>query len=88
MGCPVVATTGGAVPEVCGDAAIYADPHDMEAWTKALRQIAGDEALRADLADRAGTRAALFMWQLTAQQLLDALSASDDLADVDRVQNG
>jgi glycosyltransferase involved in cell wall biosynthesis len=79
MGCPVVATTGGAVPEVCGDAAIYADPHDMHAWTMALRRIAGDETLRADLADRAGTRAALFTWQLTAQQLLDALTASDDL---------
>lgn len=78
MGCPVIATTGGAVPEVCGDAAIYADPHDVEAWIQALRQIAGDEALRADLAHRAGARAASFTWQLTAQQLLDALSASEN----------
>lgn len=77
MGCPVVATTGGAVPEVCGDAALYADPRDVQAWSEALRRIASDPALRADLARRAGERAALFTWQHTAQQLLSTLSALD-----------
>ncbi|MCG7349499.1 glycosyltransferase family 4 protein [Sphingomonas sp. ACRSK] len=75
MGCPVMATTGGAVPEVCGDAALYADPRDVQAWSETLRRIATDGPLRADLARRARERAALFTWQGAAQQLLNALSA-------------
>lgn len=77
MGCPVVATTGGAVPEVCGDAAIYADPQDLQAWSEAICRIASEPALRATLARRARERAALFTWHATAQQLLNALSAAD-----------
>jgi len=73
MGCPVVATTGGAVPEVCGDAALYADPRDRAAWSDGLRRIVEDRALRAQLAARAGERAAMFTWQETARQVLDAV---------------
>lgn len=80
MGCPVVATTGGAVPEVCGDAAIYADPHDRAAWTEALRRIASEPALRAQLAERAGARARLFTWRETARQVVEALAEHDTAA--------
>jgi glycosyltransferase involved in cell wall biosynthesis len=76
-GCPVVATTGGAVPEICGDAALYADPHDAGAWTEALRRIAGDGALRDELAAKAKARAATFRWEDTARQVLDVLAALD-----------
>lgn len=76
-GCPVVATTGGAVPEVCGDAALYADPHDPAAWSAALRRIATDPALRDDLAIRARERAKLFTWEGTARQVLAALAEQD-----------
>lgn len=80
-GCPVVATTGGAVPEVCGDAAIYADPLDVDAWTQALRRIAFDAALREDLAHRARARAHTFRWSDTARQMLEVLVASESAAD-------
>jgi glycosyltransferase involved in cell wall biosynthesis len=77
MGCPVVATTGGAVPEVCGDAAIYADPLDPRAWRDALRTIVTDGDLRADLGRRATARAGLFLWRDAAVQMLDALAEQD-----------
>lgn len=76
-GCPVVATTGGAVPEVCGDAALYADPLDRDAWRDALRTIVADQALRADLAQRARLRSAGFVWQETARQMLAVLARCD-----------
>lgn len=73
MGCPVVATTGGAVPEVCGDAALYADPADRDAWSRALRRIVEEAPLRAELAQRARARAALFTWRDAARQVLAAI---------------
>jgi glycosyltransferase involved in cell wall biosynthesis len=74
FGCPVVATTGGAVPEVCGDAAIYADPRDTAAWTRALRRIVHEPALRDTLAERARARAASFTWAAAADRMLEVLS--------------
>lgn len=72
-GCPVVATTGGAVPEICGDAAIYADPLDKEAWRTALQRITKDATLRGELSERATRRAAQFRWADTACEMLAVL---------------
>jgi glycosyltransferase involved in cell wall biosynthesis len=77
MGCPVVATTGGAVPEVCGDAAVYADPLDRDTWRDALRTMVGDAALRVDLAQRGKARASLFTWREAAHRMLAALAERD-----------
>ena len=77
MSCPVIATTGGAVPEVCGDAALYADPLDRSAWREALSQVVTDAGLRADLARRATARAGLFTWREAARQVLEVLAGQD-----------
>ncbi len=77
MGCPVVATTGGAVPEICGDAALYADPLDRTAWRNALRTVVHDPALRTELSRRARARAAGYNWSNTARQLLAVLAEHD-----------
>lgn len=76
-GCPVVATTGGAVPETCGGAALYADPTSLAAWRDALRRIVEDEPLRSDLALRGRARAGEFRWRSAAHQLLGTLAAID-----------
>ena len=76
-GCPVVATTGGAVPEVCGDAACYADPLDTAAWTTALCRVVLDENFRTDLARRSLERAAGFTWAHAARQVLADLAGRD-----------
>jgi glycosyltransferase involved in cell wall biosynthesis len=71
-GTPVVAAARGALPEVCGDAAVYADPDDPPAITAALRGAIGDAGLRA-----AGLRrAAAFSWDRTAREV-DALLHAD-----------
>lgn len=74
VGCPVIATTGGAVPETCGDAALYADPLDRNAWTQALQRVVGDPDLRMSMAAKARARAAEFTWAGAARHLLDDLA--------------
>ncbi|WP_186393061.1 MULTISPECIES: glycosyltransferase family 1 protein [unclassified Pannonibacter] len=72
-GCPVIATTGGAVPEVCGDAVIYADPDDTDAWTEALTEIAANSQLRFNLIERGYIRAKRYNWIAAAETVLRAV---------------
>ena len=65
-GTPVVAADAAALPETCGDAALYADPQDPAALADAI-----DEALDPPTAQRlreAGRRRAeRFAWDRTAR---------------------
>lgn len=76
-GCPVIATTGGAVPEVCGDAVLYADPNEPAQWIAAMEMLCSDEHLRADLSQRGRERAAHFTWARAADKILDAILAAE-----------
>lgn len=69
-GCPVAASRAASMPEVCGDAALYFDPHDEADMAQALRRLADDAALRADLRERGLRRAAAFGWDATAGALV------------------
>lgn len=75
VGCPVIATTAGAVPEVCGDAAHYADPLRPDDWTQALERLAADDGLRRDLRQRGLARAATYRWATAAESLIGHLAA-------------
>jgi glycosyltransferase involved in cell wall biosynthesis len=67
-GVPVVASNRGALPEVCGNAAILVDPTDRTGLADAILAAVGDERLRA-----AGlARARSFTWERTARET-DAL---------------
>ena len=72
-GCPVIATTGGAVPEICGTAALFVDPADQPGWTAALERIAQDETLRNDLRRNGKTQAAPYTWDAAATALMREL---------------
>jgi glycosyltransferase involved in cell wall biosynthesis len=68
-GTPVVAADIGALREVCGAAALLADPHDPEALADAVRRLAEDAELRTGLVDAGRERAASFTWRRTAEGL-------------------
>ncbi|MBV1916794.1 MAG: glycosyltransferase family 4 protein [Sphingomonadaceae bacterium] len=72
-GCPVIATTGGAVPEVCGDAALYADPRDASQWAAAMEQVTLSADLRSGLKSKGLVRAGQFEWSRAARELVDTL---------------
>ena len=74
-GCPVIASDAAAIPEVCGDAAVYFNPYDVEAMAAALRWVAGDDALRNRLISAGRQRAEIFSWARSARCLLDAVTA-------------
>src|SRR5208283_616126 len=48
-GCPVVTSNRGALLEVTGDAALHAEPEDMNGLAQAIRRACEDEALREKL---------------------------------------
>lgn len=73
-GVPVIATPVGALPEVLGDAGLFA-PLDAEAWADALDVSTDDTRLRA-MAARGLAQAAGFSWANTAAGTLDAYRAA------------
>ncbi len=74
-GCPVVASRAASMPEVCGDAALYVDPHDPADIAAAIARLVGDPTLRADFVDRGRRRATRFGWDISAERLLAVLDA-------------
>ena len=77
-GVPVVTTTGGALPEVVGQAALLVDPDDADGLVQAMRVARRDVAL----ATTGRARAAGFTWaahrRLDSRRLRFMLSRSDD----------
>jgi glycosyltransferase involved in cell wall biosynthesis len=66
-GVPVLASTAASLPEVVGDAALSADPHDQDAWTAAMIDLHQDPELRHRLAQAGLERARTFSVQRMAQ---------------------
>ena len=68
---PVVATTGGALPEVVGtsgETGLLVEPNDPEALVGAIRTLLDDEQLRARLGANARERVMRrFTWEVTAR---------------------
>jgi glycosyltransferase involved in cell wall biosynthesis len=74
-GVPVLATTGGALPEVVGtdgETALTVPPGDPSALTAAMSRLLGDPELRARLGAAGRTRVFdRFTWRNTAQGTVD-----------------
>lgn len=80
LGCPVLAARAGALPEVCGDAAMYFDPRQPVSLTHALRRVLGDEQLRGRMSVAGRARAGVFTWARSAGTLRAMLLKSGELA--------
>lgn len=70
-GVPVITSRDPALMEVTAGAALHVEATDEDAWSEALVRVAGDGALRADLASRGKHRATEFRWERTAKQTRD-----------------
>jgi alpha-1,3-rhamnosyl/mannosyltransferase len=73
VGTPVIASNRGAIPEVCADAALLADPDDTEALALALAQVLLVPEGARQFAAAGVERAAQFTWQCAARETLAAL---------------
>lgn len=72
-GCPVIASTATAIPEVCGDAAYPIDPRDTDDIANALTRVVTDAALRQQLRQRGLERVKSFSYQQMSDRILSIL---------------
>ena len=68
MGTPVVTSNQSSMPEVCGDAARFVDPHAVESIRAGIEDVLTDDALSAELVARGRDRAQGFTWDRAAEQ--------------------
>jgi glycosyltransferase involved in cell wall biosynthesis len=74
VGCPAVVAPCGALPEVCGDAALYAGPDDAEEWVKRILALADDGSVRTHFVGKGLDQARKFTWRAAALSLLDVVA--------------
>jgi len=73
-GCPVVASTGGACPEIAGGAALLGDPNNPSDFAAKIVQVLSDESLRESMRQKGLARAAFFTWEMVARLTLEGLA--------------
>ncbi len=76
LGCPAIIAPCGALPEVCGDAAIQVGPDDIAGWAAAIRNLVDDPDLRGKYSRLGQLRAKDFTWARAGRQLARVLQAT------------
>jgi glycosyltransferase involved in cell wall biosynthesis len=69
-GCPVIVSQSAALPEICGDAALYCNPKDPKDIASKIRQLLSDPSLQNTLRQKGKERAQQFSWHTCAQETL------------------
>jgi glycosyltransferase involved in cell wall biosynthesis len=77
LGCPVVVSDRASLPEICGDAALYAAPDSEQRWLAALSALKSDAGLRKRLIAAGRMRARQFSWRRSAAAYLEVLAQLD-----------
>jgi glycosyltransferase involved in cell wall biosynthesis len=77
LGCPVVVTALTSLPEVCGDAALYASGNDFQEWLKCFLLLRGDKHLRNRQIAKGLTRVERYQWRSSAELYLRAMAYLD-----------
>lgn len=70
-GCPVIASTGGALPETVGDAGLLVEPGSAPALAAAMTRLLTEPGLREILVGKGRARAAAFTWRRTAERMME-----------------
>lgn len=70
---PVLASETTALPEIAGDAALYANPENVESISNALTKISTDESLRREMIAKGRIRRQGFTWEKTSQSLWQSI---------------
>jgi glycosyltransferase involved in cell wall biosynthesis len=88
LGCPVVVTDRTSLPEICGNAALYAPAEDAGAWLKCFLDLRNDQSLRNRQIARGLDRAKRYQWRTSARLYLRAMAIIDGVADAKLESNG
>ncbi len=70
LGCPVVSSDRASLPEVCGSAALLADPTEDRLWLRHFRSLAESRHLGDELRGRGREQVKRFSWAASARGYL------------------
>jgi glycosyltransferase involved in cell wall biosynthesis len=74
-GTPVIVSGEASLPEVVGDAGLYADAYSEQSIADALEKLCSDSRLREDLSRKGLERAGMFSWTRAAELLFKVYSS-------------
>ncbi|MCO5964850.1 glycosyltransferase family 4 protein [Sinorhizobium meliloti] len=80
IGCPLVASNRASLPEICGEAALYASPDDAEAWFDCFMRVRNMPDVRDAMIGRGRVRASNFQWKVSAGRYLEIMAALDGMS--------
>lgn len=66
-GATVIVSNTSAMPEVCGDGALYVDPNDTDQIAQTMSNLLQDTDMKARLSEKGKSRAMLFSWDKAAE---------------------
>ena len=72
---PVIAAKVTSLPEIAGDAALFASPESPGSIRDGMIRIVREEGLREVLIERGRKRRELFSWDHTAEKLWDSVES-------------
>jgi glycosyltransferase involved in cell wall biosynthesis len=75
---PIIASNVTSVPEIAGDAALFADPYDVSSIASAFQQMADSPELQKSYIEKGRIRRQAFSWDLTSQKLWDCMMKAID----------
>ena len=73
FGCPVVASNTTSLPEICGEAALYADPRSPRAWLNQIDRLRTQPETAQHLRAKAARQVERFSWARSARLYLDLI---------------
>ncbi|HEY7751586.1 MAG TPA: glycosyltransferase family 1 protein [Ignavibacteriaceae bacterium] len=65
-GCPVIVSNTSCIPEVCGSAALYINPNDVNSISEGILELIRNESLRTKLISLGLERVSGFKWEYSA----------------------
>lgn len=75
-GCPVIASNAASIPEVCGDAALYFNPHNDHELAKLIQRVMSDEHARATMVAKGRAQLSKHSWEAAARAHFDAIEST------------
>lgn len=70
---PVISSHATCLPEILGDACLYADPENLEQWAMQVDRVVQDADLRAELIQRGAQQAKYYDWERFGQEIKSLL---------------
>jgi glycosyltransferase involved in cell wall biosynthesis len=74
--CPTVCSNAGAMPEVCGDGALFASPLDPMDWLEKIRYLWSSTEARDQLSRKGREKASTYTWLRSAESYLRLIMES------------